>query len=250
MTKYVMLCIMIGFLMVGLGFVQPSMAEHLPEQVGMSASPPTAGDAICPSQMDQTACDAELLGLEISGALLPPPSLYQQLLNDLTAIRQAYPDMNEIHHYPRWMLGELMVGFTEEAWQQIQDGEYDGLDELNSEYGLVEMRAMFSTYMLLEFEERYNPEYLAPLYAAAEGVTFAEPNYFIGDGSDIEAAIPDYTFGLAWGDCPSGCINRHYWEFSVLDDSVTLRNQYGDPLPNSEPEPEPTLRLYLPMVIN
>jgi hypothetical protein len=196
--------------------------------------------------MDRTACDGELLALEISGTLLPPPELYEQLYNDFTAIRQAYPDMNEIHHLPRWLLGELIVGFTEEAWEEIQNGEYHGFDELSREYGTVEMRAIFSTYMLLEFEERYNPEYLAPLYAAAEGVTSAEPNHLIGDGSHIQASMPDYTFNFAWGDCLSGCISHHYWEFTVIDGSVTLDSQYGDPLPN----PEPTLRLYLPMVIN
>ncbi len=254
MRKYAMTWVVIGLLMVGVAFVQPSRANHLPQQVGNSVLwagqaqgiAPTLGDLICPSPLDRTACDAELLALEISGALLPPAELYEQLLNDLTAIRQAYPDMNEIRHRPGWMPGELIVGFTAGAWQQIQDGEYHGFDELSGDYGAVEMRAIFSTYMLLEFEEQYNPEYLAPLYAAAEGVTIAEPNHLLGDGSDIQASLPDYTFSLGWGDCLSGCIYRHYWQFTVIDGSVTLVSEYGDPLQNSEQ----ALRLYLPMVIN
>lgn len=207
---------------------------------------PTLGEPICPPPIDKTACDAELLALEISGALLPPTELYEQVYNDLTTIRQAYPEMNEIYHRPSWIPGELIVGFTEEAWQQIKNGEYQGLDELNSEYGLLQIKDTFSTYMLLEFEERYNPEYLAPLYTAAEGVTGAEPNQFIANESDIQAAIPDYTFSFGWKDCPSGCIYHHYWAFTVIDGTVTLVNEYGDPLPN----PEPTLRLYLPIVRN
>jgi hypothetical protein len=224
-----------------------STANHLPEQVGDSVVSAQWGKRKgLPLQMDKTAYDAELLALEISGALLPPPELYEQVYYDLTAIRQAYPDMNEIHHLSRWVLGELIVGFTEEAWEEIQNGEYHGFDELNSEYGPLEMKALFSTYMLLEFEERYNPEYLAPLYAAAEGVTSARPNSLGGEGSDIEASMPDYTFNLAWGDCLSGCIFHHYWEFTVIDGSVTLVSQYGDPLPNTEQ----TLRVYLPIVMN
>lgn len=37
---------------------------------------------------------------------------------------------------------------------------------------------------------------------------------------------------IGWGDCPSGCIERHVWSFSVTPDgAVTLDSETGDPLP-------------------
>ncbi len=31
-----------------------------------------------------------------------------------------------------------------------------------------------------------------------------------------------YTFYKGWGDCPAGCIYKHYWTFKVDADNVTL----------------------------
>lgn len=59
----------------------------------------------------------------------------------------------------------------------------------------------------------------------------------IGDGSQIE--IIDYTsdfihfiFSYGWGDCPSGCIKRHYWEIGVYGSGIVeLIDESGDKLP-------------------
>ena len=59
----------------------------------------------------------------------------------------------------------------------------------------------------------------------------------IGDGSQIE--IIDYTsdfihfiFSYGWGDCPSGCIKRHYWEIGVHGSGIVeLIDESGDKLP-------------------
>lgn len=178
-----------------------------------------------------TDFDAELLAMEISGELLPPPSLYEQIHSDLIAIRQAYPAMTSIHHRLRWVPGELLVGLTPEAMQQFNNGDYHGLDSLNSEYEPVEMIPNYTLLMLLlRFEQRYNPEYLAPLYAAAEGVTYAEPNRLMRDGNDIDVSMLYYTFSVGWGDCMAGCIFRHYWIFYVVGGSAVLVYEYGDPL--------------------
>ena len=84
------------------------------------------------------------------------------------------------------VLGELLVGLTEEAMGQFKNGEYRGLDALNQEYGPVTMTPFQIIDALhLKFAQGYNPEYLAPLYGAAEGVRYAEPNGLIGDGDDI-----------------------------------------------------------------
>lgn len=179
-----------------------------------------------------TGIDAELLAMELSGALRPPPELYDQLYDDLTAIRQAFPDMNSICHRARWAPGELLVTLTAGAWEQFQSGNYHGLDDLNAQYGPVEITilASFMHLLSLQFEEWYNPEYLAPLYAAAEGVVSARPDLKLGDGSDIQVSLPVYTFKLGMDDCASGCEFEHFWVFEVSEGSVTLLDEYGSPL--------------------
>lgn len=37
---------------------------------------------------------------------------------------------------------------------------------------------------------------------------------------------------IGWGDCPSGCINRHTWTYDVTaDGQVSLESEAGDALP-------------------
>ena len=39
------------------------------------------------------------------------------------------------------------------------------------------------------------------------------------------------TITIGWGDCPSGCINEHVWDFEVsADGQVTLLGESGDPI--------------------
>jgi hypothetical protein len=146
--------------------------------------------------------DAEYLALEVSGAALPPPELYEQIRRDLTAIRQTYPAMAAIHHRPRWELGQLLGQLTAEAMSQFENGEYHGLDALTAEYGPVEITpyARLSmkdlNFVSFQFEHRYNPRYLAPLVAAADGVKSASPNAIGGDGDDIKISGSNYILVL------------------------------------------------------
>jgi hypothetical protein len=41
------------------------------------------------------------------------------------------------------------------------------------------------------------------------------------------------TITIGWGDCPSGCIDEHVWDFEVsADGQVTLLGESGDPIPS------------------
>lgn len=59
----------------------------------------------------------------------------------------------------------------------------------------------------------------------------------IGDGSQIEIVYfnPDFIqliYSYGWGDCPSGCIYRHYWELGVYGSGVVeLLSESGKELP-------------------
>ena len=48
----------------------------------------------------------------------------------------------------------------------------------------------------------------------------------------------DVTFEVGWGDCQSGCIERHRWTYSVSSNgAVTLVAESGEPVPSGVPGP-------------
>jgi hypothetical protein len=89
---------------------------------------------------------------------------------------------------------------------------------------------------VLHSEEAINILALSKKFEPIEGVFYAEPNGVIGDGDDIKGSIESeylmFEFSEGWGDCPAGCIHRHYWVFHVMfDGTVEFIRSYGDPLP-------------------
>ena len=59
---------------------------------------------------------------------------------------------------------------------------------------------------------------------------------FIGGGNHLVLERVDdhwrFRFSVAWGDCPSGCVNRHDWVFHVDRTGVAQYiGSFGDPLP-------------------
>ena len=174
--------------------------------------------------------EAQQIALEVSGSLRPPADLTELVLNDLAAIRLAYPQVADISYRPIAVPDQLIVGLTDQATADFLNGQYHGLDDLNNSYGLIDTDVFESiSALLLTFDEVYNTPLLANIYTQSNppGLRYAEPNYYVGDGSTISAAPPFYTFIRAWGDCPSGCIYHEYWEFEVEDGNVILIPEPG-----------------------
>lgn len=80
---------------------------------------------------------------------------------------------------------------------------------------------------------------VAEVYPALAAVGPADPNMIGGCCSWTGSETADgYTvrFEVGWGDCPSGCINRHAWTFSVgHDGAVALTVEQGPPVPSGVP---------------
>ena len=173
--------------------------------------------------------DADILGIEISGQLLAPPTLVSWIRQDLELIVLAFPDLSDIHVYPQWAPGELLVALTEDAWAEFQAGTFAELDSLNSEYGPVTIDLQsFIRCLVIQFEVLYHPEVLGGIYEEVDGVLFANPNGYFGDGNDIFSdQVSVYTFKRGWGDCPSGCLFADYWVFSVNGGAVDLIDHYS-----------------------
>lgn len=77
---------------------------------------------------------------------------------------------------------------------------------------------------------------LRPRFEAVEGVQFTGGGYCC-DSNDMHATRSadgtwNISFELAWGDCPAGCTESHYWDFSVTPSgSVSYLGWHGDPIP-------------------
>jgi len=188
-----------------------------------------------------TLSDAELLALEISGALLPPAELVDQVAADLAAIRLHNPYFTDFHVYPSWLPGVLLIELSPEAWESHLLGEYHGWDELNAQYGVSVDPDTYPRprYVRLTFTPPYNPAVLAEIYAGIPGILRSTPSILWDGIIDIFAEVPSpgvytgiYTFQEGWTECgPEGCYLRyHYWVFSISSAGVELTEDYGSPL--------------------
>ncbi|HPN37148.1 MAG TPA: hypothetical protein PL041_02010 [Melioribacteraceae bacterium] len=132
---------------------------------------------------------------------------------------------------------------TSEAWVKtlILNHTYSGnqkFDSLTNRYNLK-----FSNYFnFIGFngfsyysESQINLNALFYQLKDIKGIKNAFADNSLGDGSNITAEVFDdfveliYSFGF--GDCPSGCIYRHYWKFRVYYDGIVeYLYEWGDPL--------------------
>jgi hypothetical protein len=80
---------------------------------------------------------------------------------------------------------------------------------------------------------------VAELNPSLAGVGPADPNLIGGCCSWKGAETGDgftITYEVGWGDCPSGCIERHTWTFAVSrDGAVTVLDEQGSPVPSGQP---------------
>ncbi|MEM8947555.1 MAG: hypothetical protein AAGD11_20445 [Planctomycetota bacterium] len=172
--------------------------------------------------LTDSAIEADLLAVEVTGQLLPSEALAEQIQGDLAVIRNTYPAFADIRVRPYWMPGELLVGLQPTAFAQYENGTFTGFDPLFASLGVPDIQAYsFQPTLVLDFGRVYHGERLAELFDNIDGVRYAEPNYLIGDGDDIVAG-PNrtYTLSRGSGDCPAGCISRQSWDFTVTSDGV------------------------------
>ena len=158
----------------------------------------------------------------------------------LAQIRTAYPEMAAITARERQVFGVLLLGLEPalfgivSALLEGQSGAvtlrtgYVAFDSLNERLGLSVVIRMFpiSGIVTSYFNEYLNVDAAVQAYSTVEGVEFAEPDSYLGDGSDIAAKKSEgrwyVVFRRAWGDCPAGCINEEL-EFFIVDGTGVQR---------------------------
>ncbi len=195
-------------------------------------SPPTEA-AILADRVLRRRSDDLLFEVEQRGKLIA------EIEQMLSQIRDAYPAMMEIGvretHQPRTLLIGLKLDLFEAVSRLANDQEGSAVprtghvefDTLNASLGLqaVELFPLLpSGPVIFHFGEHLNIDAAIRAYTAIEGVEYAEPNAFLGDGSDIDAYESHGTWHAvarkAWGDCPSGCLYQELFFFTVEDDEV------------------------------
>ena len=164
--------------------------------------------------------ESVVLGLELTGELLAPAGVSNQIEQDLAAIRSMYPSVADIVATESWVPGSIWVGLDSVARAEYSAGTYAALDSINSIYGATEVTSFSLTRaLLIDFLECYHPVVLGAIYEELDGVVYAEVNpVYGGPGYDIscselglylfERTLPDYT--------------KAYWEFQVSDGVATL----------------------------
>jgi len=176
--------------------------------------------------------EAQQLAIEVGGGLLPGEELTELILNDLAAIRRVYSEAAGKYR-PTCSMDIISVGLTDEAMKQYLQGEYHELDDLNEQYGVIDIIASpysGSSTIYLIFDKVYNTELLSEIYeqAGLASVRYAERYCFMGFSANIIADPPRYSFVIdEWGDCPAGCIYKKIWDFQVDDGQVELVDMRG-----------------------
>lgn len=125
-----------------------------------------------------------------------------------------------------WRLGNRITG----------NSQIDGL-VLNYDLRLINYYSYPILHAaVLESPKPINIYALSKKFNTIDGVIFAEENRTVGEGNDISALIEQnyltIVFSKGWGDCPAGCIYRHYWLFNIkFDGNVSFVRSYGDVIP-------------------
>lgn len=125
----------------------------------------------------------------------------------------------------QWRNGQRLTGNAE-------------IDSLMENYNLELLRynalSLFHVVELISAAP-LNISALGNKFELVEGIIFAEENGTVGGGNDIHASREtehlSVEFSKGWGDCPAGCIHRHYWHFNVkYDGNVIFVGSFGDPI--------------------
>jgi len=171
--------------------------------------------------------EALLIAQEKSGALLEPPKeVYEKIHKDLAAIRKAFPVVANVKHHSPYVAGRITCQkFTKDAATKLNDSEFGPI---------TEHRMEMSDYDVITFSKPYNSPKLIQVLAEKGLATQCSVDRLIGISSQVSVG-PDntYVFYKGSGDCPAGCINKHFWTFSVKDETVTLVKETGNGIENS-----------------
>ncbi len=179
--------------------------------------------------------EAEEMALYLSGDLVAPQELYQRIKFALRTLRREYADsIPAVNNHFRSIIitSTFEIVFTNEAVDSIHAGSYSMWDSLNEYYsGMLDTSFLWawSEWHIgdLHFRPRLNPIKLYDEYKNIDNLGVIRPRDPIGDAPNIYPWLDDdssliFVVRDAWGDCPSGCLENHFYLFKETHRSFKL----------------------------
>ncbi len=163
--------------------------------------------------------------------------LAREIEGVLVRLRGAHPEVAEVSARAAHRPGVLLLGVKPDLLGtvarlvestsgsvKLRTGKA-AFDALNARLRLRAVRLFRRTGVLvMHLSERLNIAAARRAYLKIAGVEYAEADGHLGDGSDIEASKSDDAWHLvvrkAWGDCPSGCIYKKIFFFTVRGEKI------------------------------
>ncbi len=194
-----------------------------------------------PPEVSEAALLAHRILARESDALLLDEKRRRELAREiedmLKRLRYAHPEVAKISARAAHLPGVLLLGVKPGLFRAVADLLQDknepvalrtgnaAFDALNAKLGLKAVRPYRHTGVLvMHLSERANVGAGRRAYRKIAGVEYAESDAHLGDGSDIEAAktggVWHVVIRKAWGDCPSGCIYKKLFFFTVKEGQV------------------------------
>jgi hypothetical protein len=155
----------------------------------------------------------------------PGYSLIDDIARVLGLIRAVSPEMVEVSARLKWEPGTLILGLEPSLFEAVSVGlpeegisgpfctghpEFDALNAAVGLRGVEILPFVYAPAIVIRFHPREHVHSATISYHGIEGIIYAQPEFILGDGSDIEVLWSDgkwyAVFRRAWGDCPSGCI--------------------------------------------
>ena len=172
---------------------------------------------------------------------------YLKLLSSVYSLKTNTTDSiftyKKIHVFPNISYNSLFMKIdTNYAWIKtfLQDSLISGNNTFDSITSLYNFKLdeywNFTSFnaIIIKTKSILNIPSLVPIFQQFDGLSDII-GYCLceGDGDNIETIIINDTanisFSAGWGDCPAGCMFRHYWEFSVIECNAEFEGSYGDP---------------------
>ena len=192
--------------------------------------------------------DPETLPIEIPQNLVD--SIYSGLIRVYNCTKLPGVELicrtNPVHTFPNPEMNLLIIGLDTSfagfnAWEN--GNPITGINEidviiLTYNLEISNFRKLTDhSFAILSSEDHLNLYALSSLFEHINGIRYAEPGGWGGDGPEIQANLSasfiEFTYSIGWGDCPAGCTARHYWEYTVDHHGIVHFNgEYGTPLIN------------------